>query len=233
MEEVFTVSRDQDFYPTSDASLRNKVFKYIKSQIINGIYSPGETLLELKLAEELGVSRTPIREAIRLLEVEGLVETTAKKGAMVLGISPKDVEDIYAIRQLVEGLAARWAAERMNPLEIRELQKIFDLMEFYAQKQDVEELAELDNRFHQLIYEASGSKILTLTLTNLHQYVQLARLASLKTKNRLPQTIAEHRAILEAFLAKNPDAAEKALTEHVKHAHNNLMSQDNKKADPK
>ena len=225
------MSKDQDFYPTSDASLRNKVFKYIKSQIINGVYTPGETLLELKLADELGVSRTPIREAIRLLEVEGLVETTAKKGAMVLGISQKDVEDIYAIRELVEGLAARLAAERLSPLELRELQKTFDLMEFFAQKGDVEELAELDNRFHQLIYEASGSKILNLTLTNLHQYIQLARLESLKKKNRLPHTIAEHHAILQAFINKNPEAAEKALTEHVKQARLYWTRQE-KTADP-
>lgn len=220
------MSKDQDFYPTNDSSLRNKVFKYIKSQIINGVYAPGEALLELKLADELGVSRTPVREAIRLLEVEGLVETTAKKGAVVLGISHKDVEDIYAIRELVEGLAARLAVERMNPLELREMQKIYDLMEFYAQKNDVEELAELDNRFHQLIYEASGSKILNLTLSNLHQYIQLARLESLKKKNRLPHTIDEHRAILEAFLNKNPDKAEKALTEHVKQARSYWVAQE-------
>lgn len=226
------MSRDHEFVPTNDASLRNKVFKYIKSQIINGVYSPGETLLELKLADELGVSRTPIREAIRLLEVEGLIETTSKKGAVVLGISPKDVEDIYAIRHLVEGLAARWATERISPLDLRELNKVVDLMEFFAQKNDVEELAELDNRFHQLIYEASGSKILNLTLSNLHQYVQLARVESLKIKNRMPHTIAEHRAVLTAFMRKDPDEAERALSEHVKRAHDNLSAQE-RAADPK
>jgi len=216
------MSKDSDFSATNDASLRNKVFKYIKSQIIGGIYGPGETLLESRLSEELGVSRTPIREAIRLLELEGLVEVTAKKGAAVLGISTKDVQDIYAIRQLVEGLAARWATERLTSIEIRELQKIFDLMEFYANKQDVEEVAELDNRFHQIIYEASGSKILKLTLGNLHQYVQMARLESLKVHDRLPHTIDEHRAVLEAFLVKNPDAAEKALAFHAKMAYLNI-----------
>lgn len=219
------MSKEGDFSPASDASLRNKVFKYIKTQIINGSIGPGETLLESKLADELGVSRTPIREAIRLLEMEGLLETTAKKGAVVLGITQKDVEDIYAIRQLVEGLAARWAAEHLAPAELKELQKIFELMEFYAQKHDVEEVAELDNRFHQLIYEATGSKILYLTLRNLHQYVQMARLKSLSMANRLPQTLAEHHAILEAFLAKDPDAAEKALTNHVRMAHFNISQQ--------
>lgn len=219
------MSRDHDFSPASDASLRNKVFKHIKSQIINGAYGPGDTLLESKLADELGVSRTPIREAIRLLEMEGLVETTAKKGAVVLGISPQDVEDIYAIRQLVEGLAARWAAERLTPAELKELQKIYELMEFYAHKHDIEEIAELDNKFHQLIYEVAGSKILYLTLRNLHQYVQMARLKSLSMENRLPHTLAEHHAILEAFQAKDPVAAEQALSAHVRNAYINIHEQ--------
>lgn len=224
-KEGAKLSRELDFSPASDASLRNKVFKHIKSQIINGAYGPGDTLLESRLADELGVSRTPIREAIRLLEMEGLVETTTKKGAVVLGISQKDVEDIYAIRQLVEGLAARWAAERLTPPELKELQKIYELMEFYAQKHDVEEVAELDNKFHQLIYEAAGSKILYLTLHNLHQFVQLARLKSLSVQNRLPQTLAEHHAILEAFQVKDGAAAEKALAEHVRMAYLNIHRQ--------
>jgi DNA-binding GntR family transcriptional regulator len=217
------MSKDPDFNTASDASLRNKVFKHIKTQIITGEYSPGETLLESKLADELGVSRTPIREAIRLLELEGLVETTAKKGAAVLGISKKDVEDIFAIRQLIEGLAGRWAALHLAPEETKELQKIFDLMEFYALKNDVEELTELDNKFHHIIYEASGSKILKLTLSNLHEYVQMARLESLKIHDRLPHTLEEHRAILDAFLARDPEAAEKALAFHAKMAYSNII----------
>lgn len=207
-----------------DVSLRNKVFKYVKSQIINGYYKAGDNLVESKMAEELGVSRTPIREAIRLLELEGLVETIPNKGAVVLGISPKDVEDIYAIRSLVEGLAARWAAERISSIEKKEMQKTMDLMDFFAQRGDTDELAELDNRFHQIIYEASGSKILNLTLGNLHQYVQLARLESLKRPNRLDRTIEEHHEILNAFLANDPDQAEKAMAKHVQNAYNNIKA---------
>lgn len=219
------MSKEMDFSPATDASLRNKVFKYIKSQIINGGYGPGETLLESKLADELGVSRTPIREAIRLLEMEGLVETTTKKGTNVLGISQQDVEDIYTIRQLVEGLAARWAAERLTPAELKELHKTYELMEFYAQRHEVEEIAELDNKFHQMIYEAAGSKILYLTLRNLHQYVQIARRKSLGMENRLPLTLAEHHAIILAFEAKDANAAEKAMTDHVRKAYLNIHRQ--------
>lgn len=207
-----------------DVSLRYKVFKYIKGQIINGHYKVGDNLIESKMAEELGVSRTPIRESIRLLELEGLVETTPNKGAVVLGISSKDVQDIYSIRCLIEGLAARWAAERIGVLEKKEMQKIIDLMDFYAQKGDTDELADLDNRFHQIIYEASGSKILNLTLGNLHQYVQLARLESLKRPNRLGRTIEEHHEILNAFLESDPDKAEKAVTTHVQNAYMNIQA---------
>lgn len=215
---------DLEFFSTSDTSLRNKVFEYIKAQIINGVYSTGDVLLETKLATELGVSRTPVREAIWLLEVAGLVETTVKKGAIVLGISAKDVADICVMRQLLEGLAARWATERLTDLEMKELEKIVDLTEFYAQKQNVEEIAELDSKFHQIIYEASGSKMLSLTLSNLHQYIQVARLQSMHVENRLSQTITEHQSLLEAFRNRDAEAAETAMTYHVSMVHRNISS---------
>ncbi len=216
--------KDLEFSSAADSSLRNKVFQHIKSQIITGVYSAGDILLETKLASELGVSRTPIREAIWLLEVEGLVETTAKKGAIVLGISAKDVADICAMRQLLEGLAARWAAKRLTESEMKELQNIVDLTEFYAQKNNLEEIAELDSRFHQIIYEASGSKMLNLTLSNLHEFIQVARLQSMNVENRLPQTILEHIALLEAFHNRDAEAAEKAMTYHVSMVHRNISS---------
>ncbi len=214
--------KESELFTGSDSSLRNKVFKYLKSHILGGLYKPGESLVESKLAEEMGVSRTPIREAIRLLEVEGLVETVPNKGAVILGVSAKDVEDIYAIRQLVEGLAARWATENMTEEDKHELQNIIDLMDFYSQKGDLSELAKLDNQFHQIIYEASGSKILNLTLSNLHQYVQLARLRSLKVPCRLSNTISEHRNILKSFQENDPEKAEIALADHVRKAYLNI-----------
>ncbi|MBP1765885.1 MAG: transcriptional regulator [Firmicutes bacterium] len=217
------MSKDMDF-SSSDTSLRNKVFQHIKSQIIKGVYAPGDTILETKLADELGVSRTPVREAVWLLEVEGLVETTSKKGAIVVGISAKDVADIFAIRQLLEGLAARWAATKITETEIKEMQKICDLSEFYAHKRDMEELAKLDDRFHQLVYEASGSKMLNLTLKNLHEYVQPARLHSINIENRFSESVTEHHALLEAFRNKDAATAETAMTHHVSMAYENIIS---------
>ncbi|EGO64991.1 GntR family transcriptional regulator [Acetonema longum] len=216
--------KEMKFTSAGEDSLSNKVFKFVKTQIINGGYGPGEILLEGKLADELGVSRTPVREAIRLLEMEGLVETAPKKGTVVLGISSKDVQDIFAIRQLLEGLAARLAAERLTGDELKELQKTYDLMEFFTQKEDPEELTDLDNRFHHIIYQASGSRILNLTLHNLHYYVQLARLDSLRSPQRPPHVIDEHRAILDALAKRNPDQAEQAMVHHVKMAYRNISS---------
>jgi DNA-binding GntR family transcriptional regulator len=207
----------------TDTSLRNKVFNYIKSQILNGQLKHGDAIIESKMAEELGVSRTPIREAIQLLEMEGLVESTPNKGIVILGISAQDVQDIYAIRCLVEGLAARWATGRLTSAQIKELKKTLDLMEFYANKDDMNELTELDNHFHQLIYKASGSRILKQTLGTLHQFVQLARLESLMVPHRLEDTLHEHRAILSAFLEKDPTKAEKAMSDHVQKASQNII----------
>lgn len=217
------MARDLDF-SASDTSLRYKVFQHIKDQIIKGVYAAGEVLLETKLADELGVSRTPVREAIWLLEVEGLVEISSKKGVIILGISPKDVADIFAMRQLLEGLAARWATSRLTDIDLKELQKICDLSEFYVQKRDTEELANLDDKFHQLIYSATGSKMLNLTLSRLHESVQPARLNSINIEDRYSHSVTEHLALLEAFRNKDADAAEKAMTHHISMAYENITS---------
>jgi len=225
------MSKETDLSLIHDSSLRHKILKYIKAQIITGVYKPGESLVESKLAEELGVSRTPIREAVRLLEQEGLLEATPNKGAVVVGISSKDVQDIYDIRQLVEGLAARWAAERISDSEKKELQKLFDLMEFYAKRGDFDEVANLDNQFHHIIYEASGSKILNHTLSNLHQYIQLARMESLQIPARLDKTLCEHRAILQSLLENKANEAEQAVSDHVRKAYLNIKKRMEDKKD--
>lgn len=209
---------------SSDTFLRHKVYQLIKSQIIKGIYAPGETILETKLADELGVSRTPVREAVWLLEVEGLVEATPKKGAVVLGISAKDVADIFVMRQLLEGLAARWAASRLTDSQIKELQKLCDLSEFYVQKRDIEELANLDDKFHQFIYTASGSKMLNLTLSNFHESTQQARLHSINIEDRFSQSVNEHLVLLQAFRNRDGAAAEEAMTNHVSMAYQNILN---------
>lgn len=180
--------------------------------------------METRLAEELGVSRTPIREAIRQLELEGLVVSIPNRGVFVQGISKQDIDDIYTIRHLIEGQAVRWAVERIEEEELKELEEIVELMEYYTRKKDFEQLAKLDTRFHDVIYDACKSKVLRHTLSSLHHYIQKARLHSLKVPHRALDTLHEHRAILDAIERHDPEDAETLMAQHISHASSNLLS---------
>ena len=199
-------------------SLRAKVFYHLQNNILNGVYKTGELLTESRLCEELGVSRTPIREAIRQLELEGLVHSVPNKGVFVNGISLKDIEDIYTIRMLIEGLAARWAAENITDEESAELKEALDLEEFYTAKNDSENLLKLDSKFHDTIFRASKSRPLMHVLSMFHHYVQKARIASLESPERAKRVLEEHKAIYGAIAEKNSEMAEKLTVEHVRNA---------------
>jgi len=204
-------------------SLRNKVFIKLQNDILNGIYEPGDSLIETKLSEELGVSRTPIREALRQLELEGLVQYIPNKGVIVKGISQKDIQDIYTIRMLIEGLAARWAAEKITPQELEELKEAVELEEFYTARNDSSHLMHFDSRFHDIIFKASKSKPLMQILSNFHHYVQRARSISMNSPERAAAMLEEHKAILQAIIERDADKAEKLTTEHVRNASINLL----------
>lgn len=207
------------------SSLRGRVFIQLENDILNGKYQPGESLIEMKLSEELGVSRTPIREAIRQLELEGLVQTVPNKGATVKGISAQDIEDIYTIRMMIEGLAAKWAAEKITKPELDELKEALDFEEFYTYRNDIEHLLKFDSKFHDIIFKASKSKPLMHTLSTFHHYVQRARNASFGSPGRALEVLAEHKAIYQAITARDAEMAEKLTTEHVRNASNNLLKQ--------
>ncbi|ADL08922.1 GntR family transcriptional regulator [Thermosediminibacter oceani] len=204
------------------SSLRNKIYQHLKNAILNGVYKPGESLIELKIARELGVSRTPVREAIRQLELEGLVSSIPNKGVIVEGITEQDVEDIYTIRKMIEGLAARWAAEKITPEQLKELKDVLDLMEFYTGKGEIDKVSELDTRFHDIIFRACKSRPLESVLTNFHHFIQRARLVSIKSSGRAPISLEEHKEIYNALAVRDPNAAEKAMIRHVEKAKSNL-----------
>lgn len=210
-------------------SLRNKIFNKIREDIIEGRYNDGEPLVETKLAEEFGVSRTPIREVIRQLELDGLVESVPNRGVFVVGITSEDIRDIYEIRILVEGLAAKWAADKINDEELKSLINACELMEFYTTKGDIEQIARFNTEFHEIIFEAARSKFLKKILTNIQSYIQWARLSSLKTEGRAKLALGEHKAIVEAFKNRDPDAAERLIIEHVSNSSDNIINNMNNK----
>lgn len=206
----------------SGYSLRSKIYNQLKNAILNGVYKPGESLIEMKVAKELGVSRTPVREAIRQLELEGLVSSKPNKGVVIEGVTEEDVEDIYTIRKMIEGLAARWAAEKMSEEQLKELKDTLDLMEFYTEKGEFDKVSELDTKFHDIIFKASNSRPLESILTNFHHFIQRARLFSIKTGCRVNHALEEHKEIYKALEARDTVAAEKAVIKHVDSARINL-----------
>lgn len=210
-------------------SLRGKIFNILRQQILDGKYLPGDNLIETKLAEELGVSRTPIREAIRQLELEGLVDSIPNKGVVVKGITEKDIEDIYTIRQILEGLAAEWAVDKITDEELAELKDIYELMEFYTKKGDIEQVAKLNTRFHEVIFKATKSGVLQNILTDFQYYVQWARYKSLKSPGRSNEALQEHKKILDAFMEHDCENAEKLVTAHIINSSKNLRNFMNEK----
>lgn len=197
-------------------SLRGKVYDRIREDILNGVYKEHEELKEATLGKMMDVSRTPVREALRQLELEGLVEIIPNKGARVTGITKKDIEDIYQIRYLLEGLSARWATEHVTEEQLDKMEETLYLTEFHAKKGNFTQVYELDSQFHELMYEASGSKMLNHILSDFHMYVTRIRKTSLALDNRSKNSTEEHRAILEAIKERNADKAEECAHTHVK-----------------
>ena len=209
---------------TSDRySLRGQVFHKIRDDILNGKYREHDELKEIKIGKELGVSRTPVREALRQLELEGLVQIIPNRGAFVTGISADDVRDIYMIRARLEGLCAHWATERINKEQMERMEENVYLSEFHAGKGHMEQIAELDNQFHHILYDACGSKMLEHLLIDYHEYVGRVRRRTLSTIERSTASNKEHRAIMEAIRAGNADLAERLASEHMYSAYDNMV----------
>lgn len=204
-------------------SLGGQVFEKIRSNIVEGIYKNGEVLREVSLGEELGVSRTPVREALHQLELEGLVEIVPNKGARVRGISQKDIQDIYHMRSYLEGMAARWAAKNISKEDLEELEEVIYLAKFQLKKAGrSSHVVELDGKFHEILYRATGSRMMEHILKDFCKYVQMARSFSLSGNERAQKSVEEHEAIFEAIKNKDGDLAEKLANEHILHVMENL-----------
>ena len=208
---------------TDKYSLRGRVFHKLRDDILSGKYEEHEELKEVAIGEEMGVSRTPVREAFRQLELEGLIQIIPNKGAYVTGITEKDVKDIYIIRSLLEGLCARWATEHITKEQMEEMEENVYLAKFHAEKGHLEQLADLDNRFHDILYEACNSKMLEHQLKDFHEYVLRVRKKTLANANRGPKSNEEHEQIMEAIKAKNADLAEQLANHHMLNAYNNMV----------
>jgi DNA-binding GntR family transcriptional regulator len=203
-------------------SLADQVFDKLENDIIQGVYKRGELLTELKLVEQLGVSRTPIREALRRLEQERLIEDTGK-GSRVLGITEEDLQDIMNIRERIEGLAAYYAAKNLTPEGLKELSHIVDLQEFYFSKHDKEHLRQVDDQFHDMICTLSQRSVIADTLIPLMRKTRRYRRVAIDNWERTTDTMNQHKKLYEAIAAGDADLAQELATAHIVHAKQHMI----------
>lgn len=202
-----------DFQP-----LRNVVFNTLRDAILRGDLQPGERLMEIHLAKKLGVSRTPVREAISMLEQEGLAVTYPRRGAQVAKMTVKDLDDVLEIREVLDTLAASLACRNMNSDDISNLAAACADFEKATRGNDIREVVRTDEAFHNVIYEASNNPRLRAILLNLKGQMYRFRFEYVKDKSNYPFLIKEHKDILEALKTRNEE-------EVIKHTKKHLVNQ--------
>lgn len=205
-------------------SLEEMVYLRLEEEILSGELPRGKSLGEIALAKRLGVSRTPIRVALHRLWEDGLVEIQPNKGATVLGINVNDLIDIYKIRERLEGLASSLAAVRISDEGLERLSSLVETAECDIEKNDTEHIKDMDTVFHSIIYEASGSRFLSHTLSELHNKIKAYRKRSLGVPGRVEKSAREHREIFEAIKARNAEEADRLTSLHVQRALENMLS---------
>jgi DNA-binding GntR family transcriptional regulator len=203
--------------------LRELVLDAIRSAIKSGILQPRERLMEIQMAEELGVSRTPIREALRKLELEGFIVMVPRKGAYVADLSFKDIADVFEIRAALEGLAAGLAAERITEEELEAMERLLVEKREAITNNDISKLVEVDTRFHELLYQASRNERLSSIISNLREQIQRFRLTSLSFPGRMKDSLSEHKKIVEAIQSRDSQIARFVAQEHIENAEHVLI----------
>lgn len=204
--------------------LREVVSETLRQAIRDGIFKPGERLMEIPLSEELGVSRTPIREAIRKLELEGFVIMIPRRGTYVADISLKDISQVFEIRSALEELAGALAAERITAEEIEYLERMLVEIGTYIEKKDMEKIVEADVNFHEVLYKASRNERLVEIIHNLREQTLRFRTVSMNQPGRLAKTWEEHRLLVEAIADRDANKARKIARLHMEHSEQALLT---------
>ena len=195
--------------------LRDVVFNTLRQAILRGELKPGERLMEIQLANKLGVSRTPIREALRKLDLEGLVNMVPRKGAEVADITEKSLRDVLEVRKALEELSVQLACEKITEEEIEELKRVAERFKDTLDDQDVTKIAEADVAFHDVIYTATDNQKLILLLNNLREQMYRYRVEYLKKEEAYPQLIAEHEELIDNISKRNKEEATRIMCEHI------------------
>jgi DNA-binding GntR family transcriptional regulator len=202
------------------------VYRRLKDQIITGDLAPGSRLIELSIAADFGVSRTPVREALKRLAAENLVLADPARGMIVHAPDAGEIEDVFVVREALDGLAARLAAHRITPSELSRLRLIVDTMRQAIQSDRREQIVVANQRFHDVIYSAAGNAMLARVASDLRDFVRRFSTLPFASPDRVVHVLAEHEAILDALEAHDPEAAQAASNGHLEAAREYLVRLD-------
>ena len=205
---------------TGNQPLSTNLYTELQEDILTGKLKAGQKLTEQKICNEYNVSRTPVREALRQLEMDGLIENIPNRGAFVIGFTAQDIAAIYELRRSYEVLAVRWAIERITEAEFNELEETFEFMEFYTMKNDINKMLNINMAFHQIIYNATHNRMLKQLLSSYQVYLKYCNPSNYYAPNYLADVLEEHRAIYEAFKARDAEAGALAMLMHMDNSKN-------------
>ena len=194
------------------------LFSELQSDILRGRLKQGQKLSEQQICDRYGLSRTPVREAFRQLELEGLIETIPNRGAFVVGLTERDIKDLFEMRKAYEILAVKWAISRITKEEREKLEEAYEFMEFYTMKKEADKMLNINRRFHMLIYKASHNRMLEQTLSTYQLYLKETESNSAYLKEHLEVVLKEHKDIFNAFKNEDPEAGASAVAIHLDNA---------------
>lgn len=212
--------------PAEGLSSSELVYRKLREDIISGRLAPGTRLVELNIAADFGVSRTPVREALKRLTAEKLVLSDPSRGVIVHAPDASEIEDVFVVREALDALAARLAAHRITPSELARLRVIVDAMREAIRSGRREQVVVANQRFHDVIYAAAGNDMLARVASDLRDFVRRFTTLPFASPDRVEHVLAEHEAILEALAAHDPEAAEAASRRHLEAAREYLIRMD-------
>jgi len=220
MDELFKI-KDYEL-------LSQKVYRILKERIVKGNLTSGEKILEVNIAKQLGISRTPVREALQKLAADGLVKINPNLGMMVVRFSLEDTQEVLQIRRVLEGLVASLAAEKINHEEIKALEKIIEQMRISISKNNILSYSNNNGKFHKLLLDICGNKHLIKICSNLSGRDHRFKIRSLTIPERLNHSLEEHKNILEALKKGDAKRAERLSQEHIDNVLKNILLHENK-----
>jgi DNA-binding GntR family transcriptional regulator len=203
--------------------LREVVCETLRNAIVEGILKPGERLMEIRVSEELGVSRTPVREAIRKLELEGFVVMIPRRGTYVSNLSIKDINEVFEVRTALDILAAGMAAERITESELEQMERLLVQFGEYIEQDDIAKIVEADSQFHDILYSASRNTRLVGIINNLREQLTRFRSISMSYPGRLKEMLGEHARMVESLGRRNVTLAKRLAGEHMANAEQTLL----------